>query len=84
MRMDVLWYISLGETYSSAARLADVSEATVDRYVAIYRERGIAGLKQFDWTGTPGELVAHQASLEERFRLAPPRKRADGLKKPRA
>src|ERR1700712_4123834 len=47
-RMDVLWYISKGETYSRAAELGDVSPATVDRYVAIYRQRGIEGLKQFD------------------------------------
>jgi len=39
-RMDVLWFISLGEANSKAAMLAGVSDATVDRYVAIYRERG--------------------------------------------
>lgn len=71
-RMDVLWYISKGETYSRAAELGGVSPATVDRYVAIYRERGIEGLKQFEWKGTPSELVAHKASLEELFRLNPP------------
>lgn len=80
-RMDVLWYISLGETYSNAARLGDVSEATVDRYVAIYRQRGIEGLKQFDWTGTPSELVSHQASLEELFRLDPPHTTAEACRR---
>ncbi len=80
-RMDVLWYISKGETYSRAAELGDVSSATVDRYVAIYRERGIEGLKQFDWKGTPSELVAHQASLEELFRLNPPHTIAEACRR---
>ena len=80
-RMDVLWYLSLGETYFSAARLGDVSEATVDRYVAIYRARGIEGLKQFDWTGMPSELVPHQASLEELFRLDPPHTTAEACRR---
>lgn len=80
-RMDVLWYVSLGETYSNAGRLGDVSEATVDRYVAIYRERGIEGLKHFDWTGTPSELVSHQESLEELFRLDPPHTTAEACRR---
>ena len=80
-RMDVLWYISLGESYSKAARLGDVSEATVDRYVAIYREHGIEGLKQFDWKGPTSELASHQTSLEESFRLAPPHTTAEACQR---
>ena len=80
-RMDVLWYISLGETYSHAARLGDVSEATVDRYVAIYREHGIEGLKRFDWRGMPSELVSHQSSLEELFRADPPHTTAEACRR---
>ena len=77
LRMEVLWLISCGEAYSSAARLADVSDATVDRYVALYRERGIDGLKQFDWQGPTSELAAHQTSLEEEFRARPPHTTAE-------
>lgn len=72
LRMEVLWLVSCGESYSSAARLADVSDATVDRYVALYRERGIEGLKQFDWQGPTSELSVHQGTLEEEFRTRPP------------
>jgi len=80
-RMDVLWYVSKGETYSRAAELGDVSPATVDRYVAIYRERGIEGLKQFKWKGTPSELAVHQTSLEELFRLNPPHTIAEACRR---
>lgn len=37
-RMEVLWLISQGLVYPEAARLAGVSEATVDRYVACYAD----------------------------------------------
>lgn len=81
LRMEVLWLISCGESYSSAARLADVSDATVDRYVALYRERGIDGLKQFDWQGPTSELVTHQTSLEEEFRARPPHTIAEACRR---
>lgn len=48
-RMEVLWLISCGQTYDAAARLAGVSPATSERYVAIYCRGGGEGLKQFDW-----------------------------------
>ena len=81
LRMEVLWLISCGESYSSAARLADVSDATVDRYVAIYRERGIDGLKQFDWRGPTSELVIHRTSLEKEFRASPPHTTAEACRR---
>lgn len=80
-RFDILWYISLGETYASAARLGGVSDATVDRYVAIYRQSGIEGLKQFDWRGPTSELVAHKTSLEELFRQEPPHTTAEACRR---
>ena len=80
-RMDVLWFVSLGETYANAARLAGVSAATVDRYVAIYREHGIDGLRRFDWTCPVSELASHQTSLEELFRLHPPHTTAEACRR---
>ena len=58
-------------------RPAGVSDPTVDRIVAIYREHGIEGLKQFDWKTPTSELVAHQTSLEEMFRVDPPHTTAE-------
>ena len=79
--MEVLWLISCGESYSSAARLADVSDATVDCYVALYRAGGIDGLKPFDWQGPTSELAAHQTSLAEEFRARPPRTTAEASRR---
>jgi transposase len=81
LRMEVLWLISCGQSYSSAARLAGVSDATVDRYVALYREEGIKGLKQFKWQGPTSQLAAHQTSLEELFQADPPHTTAEACRR---
>jgi transposase len=71
-RLEVLWLISQGLTYNQAARLAKVSEATVDRYVAVYRHGGLEALRQFQWRKPTSALLEHQHSLEESFRHNPP------------
>lgn len=72
-RMEVLWLISQGLAYAEAARLGGVSDATVDRYVALYRQGGLEALREFKWgTSSTSELLAHRDSLEESFRQNPP------------
>lgn len=71
-RMEVLWLISQGVVYAQAARLAGVSEATVDRYVALYRQGGLSALREFKWCKPTSELLAHRVPLEESFRQHPP------------
>jgi len=72
-RMEALWLISQGLVYSEVARLSCVSDATVDRYVAIYRNDGLDGLREFNWgKSSVSELVEHKESLEESFRKNPP------------
>jgi transposase len=72
-RMEVLWLISQGLIYPDAARLAGVSEATVDRYVALYRHGGLDALRQLHWgKSSPSALMTHRVSLEESFRQNPP------------
>jgi transposase len=71
-RMEVLWLISQGLVYAEAARLAGVSEATVDRYVAAYRQGGLEALRELQWGNATSALVEHRASLEESFRRNPP------------
>ena len=71
-RMEVLWLISQGTVYSEAARLGGVSEATVDRYVALYRQGGLEALRELKWGSGTSELLDHRDSLEELFRRNPP------------
>ena len=71
-RMEVLWLISQGIGYAQAARLAGVSEATVDRYVALYRQGGLQAVRELKWGSGASELLDHRDSLEESFRRTPP------------
>jgi transposase len=72
-RMEVVWLISQGLVYAQVARLAGVAEATVDRYVAIYRQGGLEVLRELNWgKSSTSELLEHRDSLEESFRLNPP------------
>ena len=71
-RMEVLWLISQGVTYAEAARLGGVSEATVDRYAALYRQGGLDALREFKWRKPTSELMDHRDALEASFRKNPP------------
>jgi transposase len=72
-RMEVLWLISQGSTLAEAARLAGVSPATVDRYVALYRRGGLEALRESHWgKHITSELMEYRESLEESFRRHPP------------
>src|SRR5436309_2217821 len=71
-RMEALWLISQGIGYAESARLAGVSEATLDRYVALYRQGGREALRELKWGSATSELLDHRESLEESFRQNPP------------
>lgn len=80
-RMEVLWLISQGLGYALVARLAGVSEATVDRHVAIYRQGGLEGLRKLKWGSGTSELMNHRDSLEDSFRKHPPRTVAEACQR---
>lgn len=71
-RMEVLCLISHGLKQKEAARLAGVSEATADRYVALYRQGGLPALRESKWHKPTSALQDHRQSLEESFRQSPP------------
>ena len=71
-RLEALWLISHGLVYPEVARLAGVSEATVDRYVALYRQGGLEALRELKWGNSTSELMEHRDSWEESFRRNPP------------
>jgi transposase len=71
-RMEVLWLISQKVTHREAAKLAGVSRPTAERYVATYRQGGVAALRHFDWQKPVSELEQHRDTLEASFRKNPP------------
>lgn len=83
-RMEVVWLISQGETQKRAGQLGGVSKATVERYIAIYRSHGVAGLRQFHWVKPVSALEGHRSSLEESFRKEPPHTVAEACERIKA
>ena len=71
-RMELLWLISQGIPWEQAAPLAGVSRATAARYVAAYRQGGVAALRACRWRAPTSALHDHRATLEESFSANPP------------
>jgi transposase len=71
-RMEVLWLISQKVTHLEAAKLAGVSRATAERYVACYRQGGVEALRHFAWCKPVSALAPYRDTLEESFRKKPP------------
>ncbi len=70
-----------GETQARAGQLAGVSEATVGRYVALSRRRGVPGSREFHWVKPTSALVAHRPALEAEFRERPPHTVAEAIQR---
>ncbi len=80
-RMEVLWLLSQGETQARAGQLAGVSKATVERYVALFRKSGVAGLRQFLWVKPVSVLDKYRNELEPEFRERPPHTVAEAIQR---
>jgi transposase len=80
-RMEVLWLLSQGETPARAGPLAGVSKATVERYVALFRRRGVPGLGEFHWVKPTSALEKHRRALEPEFRERPPHTVAEAIQR---
>jgi transposase len=72
-KMEVLWLKSQGLAHHEIARLAGVGRASVQRYLAQFRQGGLDAIRHYPWRGRRGALDEHRASLEEYFRQHPPR-----------
>lgn len=76
-KMLVLWLLHCGVTRAKAAEVAGLGRATVQRYVAAYREGGLDGLRQWDVVGPVSDLAAHTEAIRESLTAAPVRTAAE-------
>ena len=69
-KMLVLWSVYSKVTRLQAAKVAGVGRATVQRYLAAYRDGGLDGLRPWGVVGPVSELARHaeaiKASLHEK------------------
>lgn len=72
-KMLVLWLLHCKVTRAKAASIAGVGRATVQRYVAAFREGGLDGLRRWNVTGPVSDLAAYTEVIQTSLTEAPVR-----------
>jgi transposase len=63
-KMLVLWAVHTGLTRQQASKVAGVGRATVQRYLAAYRDGGLDGLRHWGVVGPVSELANHVDTIK--------------------
>ena len=72
-KMLVLWSVHLGLTRFQAGQVAGVGRATVQRYLAAYRDGGLAGLRHWGVAGPVSDLAAYAEVIKASLTATPVR-----------
>src|SRR5262245_19329796 len=72
-RMLVLWLLHNGVTRQKAAEIVGAGRASVQRYVAAFRDGGLEGLRRWDPNRPESEMAASRESIREAFEKQPVR-----------
>jgi transposase len=72
-KMLVLWLLHHGVTRQNAAKIVGASRATVQRYVAAFREGGLEGLRQWNPNRPVSEMAAYRDLIRESLEKQPAR-----------
>jgi len=70
-KMPVLWLLHHGLTREKAAEITGTGRATVQRYVAAFRDGGLDGLRRWDVKGPVSDLAEHAAKIRASFEKQP-------------
>jgi transposase len=70
-RMLVIWLLHSGVTRQKAAEIVGVGRATVQRYVAAFRDGGLDGLRRWAPNRPESEMAAYRALIRESFEKQP-------------
>jgi len=63
-KMWVLWAVHTKLTRAQAGQVAGVGRATVQRYLAAYRDGGLDGLRRWNVVGPVSALAEHTAAIK--------------------
>jgi transposase len=72
-KMLVLRLLHCGVTRDKAAQVAGLGRATVQRYVAAYRDGGLDGLRRWGVVGPVSDLAAHTEAIRQSLTSSPVR-----------
>jgi len=76
-RMLVVWLLHNGVTRQKAAEITGVGRATVQRFVAAFRDGGLDGLRRWDPNRPESEMAAFRELIRESFEKQPARTMAE-------
>ena len=80
-KMLVLWLLHNGITRDKAALIAGLGRATVQRYVAAFRDGGLDGLRHWGVSGPVSDLAAHTEAIKAEFTQKPVRSTAEACER---
>jgi transposase len=80
-KMLVLWLLHCNLTREKAAEVAGLGRATVQRYVAAFREGGLDGLRAWGVKGPVSDLAAHKELIREDLARQPARSIAEACER---
>jgi transposase len=80
-KMLALWLLHCGLTRQKAAEVACLGRATVQRYVAAFRDGGLDGLRRCDREGPVSALAAHADAIKAEFTRRPARTVAEAAER---
>ncbi len=69
--MLVLWLLHNGVTRQKAAEIVGIGRATVQRFVAAFRDGGLDGLRRWDPNRPESKMVAYRELIREPFEKQP-------------
>jgi transposase len=72
-KMLVLWLLHCGLSREKTAEVAGLGRATVQRYVATFRDGGLEGLRHGGVTGPVSDLTTYRDLIREEFARQPAR-----------
>src|SRR5262249_52267278 len=72
-RMLVLWLLHNGVTRQKAAEIVGVGRATVQRFVAAFRDGGLDGLRRWDPNRPESDMAAFRESIRKSLEEQPAR-----------
>ena len=64
-KMLVLWLLHCGVSRAKAAAIVGLGRATVQRYVAAFRDGGLHGLRQWDVTGPVSDMATYTEAIKK-------------------
>jgi transposase len=80
-KMEVLYLKSKGLKHQEICKLCDITRMTLSKYLKVYVEKGIEGLKETNYKGQPSELLKYTTEIKEYFKKHPPSSTAEAQAK---